>query len=151
MSKQWPLYHLCITQLFIELLFALQTIKITAVTWVFVLFELLRALKVEGSLSQLMVCSMVSGSACTLQASLVLEYLCWMPPQPVNKLWDVLVCKYLKINITFNKWHFENTSQVFLCKKIFSLPFIQSWRKYCMFRSSLDATLKWMDLFLCFA
>lgn len=76
-SKQWLLYHLCTVQLLTDLLLALQTIKITAEIWVFMLLELLRALTVEGSQPQLMVCIAVSGSARTVQASLMLEYLCW--------------------------------------------------------------------------
>lgn len=79
-SRQRPLYHFCTALLFTELFVALQTTKITAVIWVFVLFELLRAFTVEGTLPQLMVCVVVSGSVCTVQASLMLEYLCWMCP-----------------------------------------------------------------------
>lgn len=40
------------------------------------LFEMLGALAVEGPLPQLMVCLAVKGSPRTVQASLMLEYLC---------------------------------------------------------------------------
>jgi len=69
-------YHLRTAQLFTELLFALQTVEITAAIWVFMLFELLSALTAEGPLPQLMVCVGVGGSARMVQASLMLEYLC---------------------------------------------------------------------------
>lgn len=79
-SRQWFLYYLCTALLFTELFFVLQTIKITAVIWVFMLFELLRAFTLEGTLPRLMVCVAVSGSVRMVQASLMLEYLCWMGP-----------------------------------------------------------------------
>lgn len=53
------LHHLCATRVFTKLLFALLTITIVAVIWVFVLFQLLSAFIALSPL--LMVC--ITGSA----------------------------------------------------------------------------------------